>query len=358
MDLFKDTVAGNPVWAWFLSLGILVGTLFVLRGLRWMAWHLLQAHRRRTQSELAGTMADLARHTRLPFFFALGLQAAVLSLKLPRAASQAVSTFTLGVVFFQVGIWGSCLINHWIAQAEAKKRAERDAAAVTTLNVVAFLAKIVFWTILLLLALSNLGVNITALVTGLGIAGVAVALALQSIFGDLFASIAIAIDKPFMVGDFIEVGSFLGTVERIGLKTTRIRSLSGEEVVFSNADLLRQPIRDYKRMRERRVAFSLTLSYGVSYEKLAGVAKIAEEAVTAQRSTRFEWARLREYTELGPRFEVVYYVLDPDYRLFLEVHDAVLRQIFQRFEQEGLTFGQPARQVYLSLPRVGKGGPE
>lgn len=294
MSFLRETFAGNTVWAWFVALGIFAATFAFLRLVRWIACRVFTAQAARTKTDVFRVVAQLARHTHLPFFLALALPGAALSLMLSPTASRAVNIVTIVFVSLQVGTWGSYLIAHWVAREEERKRTEKDAAAVTTLNVMAFLAKIALWAILVLLVLQNLWVNITALIKGLGIAGIAVALTLQNIFGDLFASLAIVLDKPFMVGDFIEVGTFMGTVERIGLKTTRIRSLSGEELVFANSDLLRQPIRDYKRMRERRVAFTFPISFQTPYEKLAAIPKMVRDIVEAHPYARFDRAHLNE----------------------------------------------------------------
>src|SRR5439155_25724457 len=151
-----------------------------------------------------------------------------------------------------------------------------------------FLAKMVLWSLVVILALENLNINVTPLITGLGIGGIAVALAAQNVLGDLFASLSIVLDKPFVLGDVISVGTDTGTVEKIGLKTTRLRSLSGEQLIFANADLLKSRIRNLKRMYQRRVVFSLSVAYGTPREKLAAIPQMVREIVEALQSTRFD----------------------------------------------------------------------
>ena len=158
---------------------------------------------------------------------------------------------------------------------------------------IGFFSKVAVWSVAMLLILQNLGVDVTALVAGLGIGGAAIALASQNILGDLFASLSIVLDKPFVLGDFIVVDQYMGTVEHIGLKTTRVRSLSGEQLIFSNGDLLKSRISNFKRMTERRVVFSLGVAYETPPEKLAAVAAMLREIVQAQKRVRFDRAPLQ-----------------------------------------------------------------
>lgn len=242
-------------------------------------------------------------------------------------------------------------ITHWVNRAvRYKLEEEKDAASATTLNAVAFLGKIALWTVALLLALDNLGVDITALVTGLGIAGIAVALALQNILSDLFASIAIVVDKPFLVGDYIVVGEMRGTVQRIGLKTTRIRSLTGEQVVIANSELLRQRIHNFKQMQERRATFSFGVVYETPLDKLAAIPAMVRAAVEAQPHTRFDRAHFKEYGEYALVFEVVYWMLRPDYDLYMDTQQAINLELYRRFAAEGIRFAYPTHTVYVHPP--------
>jgi small-conductance mechanosensitive channel len=184
-------------------------------------------------------------------------------------------------------------------------------------------------------------------VAGLGIGGIAVALAIQNILGDLFASLSIALDKPFVIGDFIIVDQLLGTVEHIGLKTTRIRSLSGEQIVFSNADLLNSRIRNYKRMYERRVVFSIGVTYQTPYEKLASIGTTLKEIIESQPDVRFDRAHFREYADSSLNYEVVYYVKSPDYNRYMDIQQAINLEIYRRFQDGGIEFAYPTRTLYL-----------
>ena len=182
---------------------------------------------------------------------------------------------------------------------------------------------------------------------GLGIGGVAIALATQSILGDLFASLSIVLDRPFVVGDFIVVGDLMGTVEHVGLKTTRVRSLSGEQLVFSNADLLGSRIRNFKRMAERRIVFAVGVTYQTPAAKLDQIAGVLREIATAAPGVRFDRAHLRSFDDSAITFEVVYYVLDPDYNRYMDTQQRINLAIFRQFEAEGIEFAYPTRTVFV-----------
>jgi len=211
-----------------------------------------------------------------------------------------------------------------------------------------FLARLALWTIIMFSALDNLGVNITALVAGLGVGGIAVALATQNILGDLFASFSIVLDKPFVIGDFIIVGECLGTVERIGLKTTRIRSLSGEQIIFSNSDLLGSRVRNFKRMYERRIVFSIGVIYQTSREQVAAIPAMLRESIEAQQMARFDRAHFKGFGDYALHFEAVYYVRSPDFTRYMDTQQAINLEIMRRFEEAGIEFAYPTQVVYVA----------
>jgi len=250
------------------------------------------------------------------------------------------------VLLVQAALWADALAADAIAHYTQRQR-EVDAAGATTLSALGFLGRMAIWTAAVLLAAANLGINVTALVAGFGIGGVAVALAAQNILGDLFASASIVLDKPFVLGDFIVVDDKMGTIEYIGLKTTRLRSLSGEQLIFSNTDLLKSRIHNYKRMRERRVLFTLGAAYDTPHEKLAAVPDMLREIIESQRPVRFDRAHFARYGDSSLVFEVVYYVLAPDYNAFMDVQQAVNLAIHRRFAEEKIEFAFPTRTVHL-----------
>lgn len=348
MSFLDEVFANNRVWVWLLSLGILTATFSLLKLAKWLSHRQLRALRERTKSDFVRLVVNLVRGTNSLFLLIVALFAASQALALPLEARSVISAVTLIAFLFQAAGWGGRGITFWSSRAiKQKLEEEKDAATATTLNAVAFLGKIALWTVALLLALDNLGIDITALITGLGIAGIAVALALQNILGDLFASISIVVDKPFLVGDFIIVGDMRGTVQRIGLKTTRIRSLTGEQVVVANSELLRQRIHNYKQMQERRATFSFGVVYQTPAEKLDVIPGMVKRIIEAQPDTRFDRAHFKEYGDFALVFEVVYWMLRPDYNLYMDTQQAINLALFRQFEQEGIGFAFPTQTVYV-----------
>jgi small-conductance mechanosensitive channel len=264
--------------------------------------------------------------------------------------SQSVDRlFLFAVVFatiYQTGLWGVYLIRHWKINI-LEKRAASDPSSSAAIGLLYRVIQVAFLTVLVLIGLSNLGVNITALVTGLGVGGVAVALAAQNVLGDLLASLSIVLDKPFVIGDFIISGSELGTVQYIGIKTTRLASLSGELVVISNKDLLESRIHNYKWMKERRVVQKFSVSYLTPVEQLEKISGWVKEIVTRQKKTRFDRCHFSNYGESSLDFELVFYVLDPDYNIYMDIQQEIFLEIFKLLHQQKIDFAFPARKIYL-----------
>jgi small-conductance mechanosensitive channel len=182
------------------------------------------------------------------------------------------------------------------------------------------------------------------------VGGIAVALAAQNILGDLFSSMSIVLDKPFVLGDFIIVGDLMGTVEKIGLKTTRIKSLSGEQLVFSNSDLLNSRIRNFKRMQERRAVFSIGVTYETPYEKLQTIPATIREVIESQELARFDRAHFASYGDFALVFEIVYYMKRPEYDLYMDTQQAINLELFRRFAESGIAFAYPTQTVHLNKP--------
>lgn len=246
----------------------------------------------------------------------------------------------------QAAVWLDKLVTESI-QYTIRKKTGRDASSIALITVMGFVARLSVWSLLVLLALDNLGFDITALIAGLGIGGVAVALAAQNILGDLFASVSIVLDKPFVVGDFIIVDDLMGSVEYIGVKTTRLRSLSGEQLVFSNNDLLRSRIRNYKRMYERRIVFKLGVVYQTPHEKLAAIPGMLREIVERRENIRFDRAHFASYGDFALIYEIVYYVKSPDYNFYMDIQQAINLEIHRCFQEQGIEFAYPTQTLFL-----------
>lgn len=291
-----------------------------------------------------GIAASLFRRTRSLFLILVALYWAI---QLADAGPRVTATiYAITVIAFAVQgiLWANGLVSLYTDRYREQKLAA-DASAVTTMEALSLVSRIVIYSIIVLLALENLGVDITALVAGLGIGGIAVALAVQNILGDLFASMSIVLDKPFVVGDFLSIDEYLGSVEHIGLKTTRLRSLSGEQLIFSNSDLLNSRVRNYKRMFERRIVFRVDITYQTPNEKVPKVAQWLAEIVKSKDGIRFDRAHFAAFGDSALEYEVVYYVLDPDFNVYMDVQQEINLDILHRFAAEGIQFAYPTQTV-------------
>jgi small-conductance mechanosensitive channel len=254
---------------------------------------------------------------------------------------------TIGLLL-QIGLWGTAALTMFIGLRRERQLAE-DPGAVAAMDLLAFVMRLTVWAAILLLMLDNLGVNVTALVAGLGVGGIAVALAAQNILGDLFSSLSIVLDKPFVVGDFLVVGEFMGSVEKVGLKTTRVRSLSGEQLVFSNTDLLSSRIRNYGRMFQRRVVLPLGVTYQTRPEKLKAIPQMVRSAIEAHGSkVRFDRAHFCSFGDSALLFEAVYFVLSKDVNLHMDLQQEINLELFERFAAEGIEFAYPTQTLFMT----------
>ncbi len=350
-QIFSHEFYHNSIQTWFWAVVTFFLVLLFLQLAKSLLTRRLLSLAARTATIWDDRLANLARNTKFYFILALALYAGAHVLSLPVKVDQGVRAVTIIAVFFQIGIWGGFIVSYLI-EHNVKLEGQAGVGSTTALN---FLGKLVLWSFVLIVALGNLGVDITALVTGLGVGGIAIALAAQHILGDLFASLSIMFDKPFVIGDFIIVGDYLGSVERIGLKTTRLRSLSGEQLVFSNADLLQSRIRNYKRMFERRIVFTVGVTYSTPYEKLSKIPQTIRSIVESQQNTRFDRSHFKEYGDSALIFETVYYVKNPDYNIYMDIQQAINLALFKCFEEENIEFAFPTRTLFISSgqPAVG-----
>lgn len=260
-------ILGNDLTAWAIALGIGLSVYFVLSAAQRLITRRLALYAATTATYL-DDLAVKMLSKRHPFFILfIGVYAGTHWLVLTDAQAALLSHLAMGALLLQMARWGDIGVLGWLDH-HRNHRTGHDPASATSTAALGFVARAVIWLLAVLMILDNFGVNITTLVASLGIGGIAIALALQNILGDLFSSLSIVLDKPFEVGDFINVDDISGTVEHVGMKTTRVRGLGGEQVVFSNSDLLKSRIRNFKRMQTRRIVFGIGVTYDTSKEQL------------------------------------------------------------------------------------------
>jgi small-conductance mechanosensitive channel len=347
--LRRQFFLGSSLEDWATALIVAVLATAAMAFVRSLVLRRLAASSAVSDGKLDDLVVKMLSRTYLLFIVAFGIYFGSTFLELSPARTLFVSRIAVAALLMQVAVWGDVGLRAWRDQL----RQGQDGARRNSSSVLGFILRLTLWVIVFLMVLDNFGVNITALVASLGVGGIAVALAVQNILGDLFASLSITLDKPFEIGDFIIVGDVLGAVEHIGLKTTRVRSLGGEQVVFSNGDLLKSRIHNHKRMETRRVAFVLRIAYGTTEEQLCRVPRIIREIVTAKPNIDFERAHFFMWGEWSLDFEVVYHFRSPDYILHMDAQQDIFLAIYRRFEKEGIRFAHPMSIVRLADPPGG-----
>ena len=341
------TIWGNSLGTWAVAIFAGVISFFLFCYAVKLADRYLSVLLERRPGTAVSLILDLVRQINVYFIFLLALLIGSSFLNLPARLSKIISVLVILFLLFQVGLWGDKVITYWL-NIRIKKKVTEDPSTATMLSAFGFMGKLLFWGIIVLIGLENMGIDVTALVAGLGIGGIAVALAAQNILSDLFASWSIVLDKPFLVGDFVVIDDFSGNVEHIGLKTTRIRSLAGEQVVISNSDLLKCRIRNYKRMYERRIVFTFGVTYETPIEKLKEIPNVIKDVIASIENARFDRAHFVSYGSFALNFEVVYYVLSADYNLYMDIQQKINLMLLEEFKKMDVAFAYPVQTIYVA----------
>jgi small-conductance mechanosensitive channel len=347
MEFLDISFWGNSAKEWLTALFVAITVVIFLRLVKWILMRYLTKRADRDRWDVIELTVIAARRTQMPFVMIFAIYAGFQVLDLPQRLLPWTFSITMAALILQLTLWANATVDYFLNRSQ-QRTLEKNAARVTTLRAAGLVAKLVLAAIAAILILDNIpGVEITALVASLGITGIAVALAVQNVLSDLFASLSIVLDKPFVIGDFIIVDNYMGSVEQVGLKTTRVRSLSGEQLIFSNNDLLQSRVRNYKRMAERRVVFSIGVTYQTRLERLKQIPATIRQIIAAQEATRFDRAHFQGYGDFALNFEVVYYVLDPDYNRYMDIQQAINVAIFQSFKKDGIEFAYPTQTLYI-----------
>ncbi len=348
MNFWTTILFSNTLAQW--SLALVIGLLLygVLRLLVWLLRWRLERFKDQSLPNPSVLIKALLAHTYAPFFLWLAIFSALHTLTLNALVVEVIDIFTIAVVIVQAGFWMVEVVEYWIARRSIARDGDLNYKK-GPITAILLIARIIIWVTVLILILENIpGVHVTALFASLGIGGIAVALALQKVLGDLFASLTISIDQPFVEGDSISVDTFSGTVEHVGLKSTRLRSSTGEQLIFSNSDLLDSRIRNYKRMDQRVVVFTLNVPYGISHKKLQKIPRLIQEIIEDHAQVSFNRAHFKGFGESSLVFEVVYTVHTADFQPYMDIQQAINLEIYRKFEEQGIEFAIPARTVTVS----------
>jgi small-conductance mechanosensitive channel len=339
-ELWHYEFLGNELGTWAFALGIFLVTFTVLPIVRGF----ISAWRRRLRlKERHGAFAALnlatalVEHTNQLFMWGLAVWLAARDLSFPPRVERGLTVVLVVLFWMQAAIWVMTAVRHGI-NLRRQRMAAPDALISSSMEVILFAVGILIWGFAALLALDSLGVQVQPLLAGLGITGIALALAVQTVLGDLLASTSIAFDKPFGLGDFLVIDDFAGRVEHIGVKSTRLRSINGEQIILGNADILKARVRNFGRMAERRSLFVLDVHYETPVAALAAVPGAVREIIEATPNTRFDRCHLLRLTDKSLQFETVYFVTQPDFVVFAAAQQSINLRILERFKTLEITF--------------------
>jgi small-conductance mechanosensitive channel len=342
----SDLYDYNSLREWLTAAAIAAGVFVVAVGLRALLVRRLGAVAARTTTHVDDMIVELVRKTRGWVLAVFALMVAAAQVALPPSVDRVIEPLEKIVFLWQTALWGAAGVGFWVQHYAMNRTASNDRASATMITAVGIAAKILLWTLVVLAALQwAFGFQVVGLLATLGVGGVALALAVQNILGDVLASLSIVFDKPFDVGDSIGVGDVNGVVEHIGLKTTRVRSMSGEQVIIGNADLLKSRLHNFKRMYQRRVAFTLDVAFDTPADALQRLPGIVEQIVAAQTPVKFDRSHVASFGDSSIRIETVYYVLDPDYKRYMDVQQAINLELLRRFASENVQFALPTQTV-------------
>jgi len=348
--LADATLLGLPVPDLALAVAAALAAYLAMRlVLRYMIGR-MRGIAQHTSNRVDDTVVEVLAGTNRAFLVLAALLVGVGMLDLPERWNQRVGQLWFIALALQAGLWFTRAIGFGLRRYEQRHSSASMTQVSASATLMSWSLRTVLWAVILLAVLSNLGVNITAFVASLGVGGIAIALAMQNILGDLFASLSIAVDKPFEVGDAIGIGDFSGTVQHVGLKTTRLRSLSGEQIVIGNTDLLKQTVKNYRRMDERRIAFKFGVSYRSAPEQLEAIPGIVKRLIESRPSLRLDRVHFQAFGESSLDFEVVYFVTTPDYGLYMDEQQRLNLQMMREFARLGVEFAIPARTLHVLSP--------
>lgn len=348
-DFFQQTYFQNRVIDYIIAIAIFILLVISIQITKSILLKLLKTWVKKTTTKIDNKFVKAFEEKIKPFLNLIYFGAFYISIKRLTMNLQIERFFNIFVIilltFFGIRFLLSITIygleTYWVKK-------EKDQAKKQALKGIITVIKIIVWGIFLIILLDNLGIKISALVAGLGIGGIAIALAAQSVLGDLFSYFIIFFDRPFEIGDFIIIGDFLGTVEDIGIKTTRLRSLGGEELIFSNQDLTNSRVRNYKRMNRRRIVFKFGVIYQTTLTQLKKIPQIVEEIITQIPETTFDRAHFASYADFSLNFEIVYYINNSDYKKYMDIQQEINFQLKESFEKQKIEFAYPTQTVFLS----------
>ncbi len=344
--ILEYVVLGNSVLNYLIAAGYFIAGLIIVWVLKKIVITRLKQWADRTSTQLDNFVISALERSVVPLFYFGVFYLSINTLSVSPGFEKAFSVFGaflmtgLGIRFV-IAVGEFVIRTYWLPK-------QAGGAKESTMKAVLPMLKIAVWVAGLVFLMDNLGFKISAVLAGLGVGGIAVAIAAQAVLGDVFSYFSIIFDRPFEVGDFIIAGDHLGSVEKIGIKTTRLRSLWGEQLVCSNTDLTNSRIKNYKRMERRRIAFTLGVTYQTPKQQVEEIPKIITEVIKSNETALFDRAHFQKYGDFALIFEAVYYVLTGDYNIYMDVQQYINLRIMEEFEKRGIEFAYPTQTLFVN----------
>lgn len=345
-DIIQQTFLSNRVLDYLIAAGFFVAGFVFIKIIKCVVLRRLKKLAEKTATTIDDFVVENVQIIAVPLAYFGVFYLSLNTLKLHELLKKGVDTLGIAIVTLFTARLAVALVTYGFSIYQ--KTRGGDSSFQRSLNGILKVVRVVIWGLAIFFFLDNLGFKISAIVAGLGIGGIAIALAAQAVLKDLFSYFAILFDKPFEVGDFIIIEKYLGTIEHIGIKTTRVRSLGGEQLVFSNTDLTNSRIRNYKRMQKRRVLFKLGVTYQTTSEQLKTIPGIIKKVVENVKDATFDRAHFASYGDFSLNIEIVYYILTSDYNKYMDIQQEINLALKQEFEKHKIDFAYPTQTLFVN----------
>jgi small-conductance mechanosensitive channel len=344
-NILNKTFWDNTILEYAISIGIFIVSVIAIKIFRTIFLKRLKAWSQKTASTIDDFLIKITKHILVPLAYLGALYGSINSLTLHPLLNKTLNILGVAVLTIAAARFAVLFLGYGFGEYMRKRGKEESLER--SLDGILRVAKVIIWGLAIVFFFDNLGFEVSTVIAGLGIGGVAVALAAQAVLKDLFSYFSILFDRPFEIGDFIILDDYLGTIEHVGIKTTRVRSLGGEQLIFSNTDLTSSRLRNYKRMERRRVVFKLGVVYQTSYEKLKNIPDMIKKIIESVEKTEFDRAHFSSYGDFNLVFEVVYYVLSKDYNEYMDIQQEINLAIKKKFKEEEIEFAYPTQTLFV-----------
>ncbi|MEP7253774.1 MAG: mechanosensitive ion channel family protein [Ginsengibacter sp.] len=346
MNIWDTIYFNNSLRDWTIAAGVVIVGFSLVKILRLPVLKRFKKWSEKTSNSFDDFIVLAIEKTVIPFLYFVAIYGALQYLTFSTRVNHIIQVAMMFIVTFYILRLLSTAVQYsiytFLGKQEDSEIKQKQARGLI------LIFKAIIWIVGLVFLMNNLGYNVTTIITGLGIGGIAVALAAQTILGDLFSYFVIFFDRPFEIGDFLKVDDKVGSVEYIGIKTTRIRAISGEQLIFSNKDLTDSRVHNFKRMERRRVVFSIGVTYQTTAEQLRKIPEIIKGIIENIEGATFDRSHFSEFGDFSLNFESVYYIAGPDYTEYMNRQQKIYLELFQAFEQEGIEFAYPTQTLFAA----------